>query len=66
MFLGTSASYFTQLLHGDRLINLKMVAKIEDALQIRFEVKAFKMKDKEISYPIKNDLELDQTQVNET
>lgn len=38
--IGTSASYLTQLMRGDRLLNLKTIAKIEDALHIRFELKA--------------------------
>lgn len=66
MFHGTSASYLTQLLRGDRLINLKTIAKIEDALQIRFELKGVKMKERSLHYPIRKDLELDHTQVNES
>lgn len=38
--IGTSASYLTQLFRGDRLLNLKTVAKIEQALQITFEIRA--------------------------
>lgn len=64
--IGTSASYLTQLLRGDRLLNLKTVAKIESALDIRFELKAVEMNDTAFDYPIKKDLELDQTQVNES
>lgn len=38
--IGTSASYLTQLFRGDRLLNLKTIARIENALNIRFEFKA--------------------------
>lgn len=64
--IGTSASYLTQLMRGDRLLNLKTIAKIEDALQIRFEVKTVEMNDWNFDNPIKKDLELDHTQVNES
>ena len=64
--IGTSASYLTQLLRGDRLLNLKTVAKIEDALNIRFEIKALETKGNALNYPNKKDLELDQAQVNES
>lgn len=64
--IGTSASYLTQLMRGDRLLNLKTIAKMEDALQIRFEVKTVKMNDWNFDNPIKKDLELDHTQVNES
>lgn len=36
--IGTSASYLTQLFRGDRLLNLKTIAKIENALHLKFEV----------------------------
>lgn len=36
--IGTSSSYLTQLFRGDRLLNLKTVAKIEAAVGIRYEV----------------------------
>ncbi len=42
--IGTSASYLTQLFRGDRLLNLKTVAKIEQALQITFEIRAKRSK----------------------
>lgn len=64
--IGTSASYLTQLMRGDRLLNLKTIAKMEDALQIRFEVKTVEMNDWNFDNPIKKDLELDHTQVNES
>tara|TARA_R100001143_G_scaffold24569_1_gene25037 strand:- start:11146 stop:11526 length:381 start_codon:yes stop_codon:yes gene_type:complete len=65
--IGTSASYLTQLMRGDRLLNLKTIAKIEDALHIRFKVIAVEMNNWEFDYRIKTDLdpELEQTQVNE-
>lgn len=65
--IGTSASYLTQLMRGDRLLNLKTIAKIEDALHIRFKVIAVEMNNWEFDYRIKKDLdpELEQTQVNE-
>lgn len=38
--LKTSASYITQLYQGDKLINLLTLAKIQDAYNITFEIKA--------------------------
>lgn len=34
--IGTSASYLTQLFRGDRLLNLKNIAKIEAALELSY------------------------------
>ena len=39
--IGTSASYLTQLFRGDRLLNFKTIAKIEGALDVRFEITAY-------------------------
>ena len=36
--LGTSASYLTQLFRGDRLLNLKTIAKIEQALSLEYQI----------------------------
>lgn len=63
--IGTSASYLTQLFRGDRLLNFKTVAKIETALDIRFIVSAGRSAEESIRYPEKQDLELEQAQVNE-
>ena len=63
--IGTSASYLTQLFRGDRLLNFKTVAKFEGALDIRFEVNAIESSESSKSYSGKQDLEWDQTQVNE-
>lgn len=38
--LKTSASYITQLYHGDKLINLLTLAKVQDAYNITFDIKA--------------------------
>ncbi len=38
--LKTSASYITQLYQGDKLINLLTLAKIQEAFNISFEIKA--------------------------
>lgn len=38
--VGTSASYITQLFRGDRLLNLPMLARLEQALDIRFVLTA--------------------------
>lgn len=38
--LKTSASYITQLYQGDKLINLLTLAKIQDAYNITFDIKA--------------------------
>jgi len=61
--IGTSASYLTQLFRGDRLLNLKTVAKIESALEIHFEVSA--SPDSE-AYQSSEELKLDSFQVNES
>lgn len=37
--LNTSASYITQLYRGDKLMNLEMMARIQEAFNIEFEVK---------------------------
>lgn len=36
--IGTSASYLTQLFRGHKIINLVTLAKIQDALDLKFEV----------------------------
>jgi len=36
----TSASYITQLYQGDKLVNLPTLAKIQDAYNLTFEIKA--------------------------
>jgi transcriptional regulator with XRE-family HTH domain len=61
--IGTSASYLTQLFRGDRLLNFKTVAKIEGALEIRFEVNSIKSSESSKTYSGKWDLEWNQTQV---
>ena len=38
--LGVSPSYITQLFNGDKLLNLTMLAKIQKAFNITFEIKA--------------------------
>lgn len=38
--LGVSPSYITQLFKGDKLMNLTMLAKIQKAFNITFEIKA--------------------------
>ena len=38
--INTSASFITQLYRGDKLINLHTLAKIQDAYNITFEIKA--------------------------
>jgi len=63
--IGTSASYLTQLFRGDRLLNFKTVAKIEGALEIWFEVNAIESSESSKTYSGKQDLEWEQTQVNE-
>jgi len=35
---GTSPSYMTQLFRGTKLINLEMIAKMQDALNIKFNI----------------------------
>jgi len=67
--IGTSASYLTQLFRGDRLLNLKTIAKIESALDIRYSIitgpgyggeseKSFRLQSRQKK-------ELEQSQVNE-
>lgn len=38
--VGTSASYITQLFRGDRLLNVDMLARLEEALSTKFFVEA--------------------------
>jgi hypothetical protein len=38
--IGTSPSFITQLYHGDKLINLLTLAKIQQAYNLTFEIKA--------------------------
>jgi transcriptional regulator with XRE-family HTH domain len=38
--VNTSASYITQLFRGDRLPNLNILAKIQRALNLKFDIKA--------------------------
>ncbi len=40
--LGVSPSYITQLFNGDKLLNFTMLAKIQKAFNITFEIKARK------------------------
>jgi plasmid maintenance system antidote protein VapI len=40
--LGVSPSYITQLFRGDKLMNLTMLAKIQKAFNITFEIRARK------------------------
>jgi ribosome-binding protein aMBF1 (putative translation factor) len=63
--IGTSASYLTQLFRGERLLNFKTVAKIEGALNIRFEVNVSEPAESSKNYPGNQELEWEQTQVNE-
>jgi len=43
--IGVSASYLTQLFRGDRMLNFKTIAKMEQALELRFEIKEFNNRD---------------------
>ncbi|TVR33499.1 MAG: XRE family transcriptional regulator [Balneolaceae bacterium] len=67
--IGTSASYLTQLFRGDRMLNLKTIAKIEAALAIQFKVTVTSGmgddSDKPIDYRNRKELEFDRSQVNE-
>ena len=36
--IGTSASYITQLFRGNKMINLEMLAKIQQALEIDYDI----------------------------
>ncbi len=36
--VGTSKGYISQLFSGDRLVNLLMIARLQQALDIRFEI----------------------------
>ncbi len=44
--IGTSPSYITQLFRGTKLINLEMIAKMQDALNIKFNIQSMDL-DKE-------------------
>jgi transcriptional regulator with XRE-family HTH domain len=45
--IGTSASFVTQLFQGDKLVNLITLAKIQEAYDISFEIRAIKNSPKE-------------------
>jgi transcriptional regulator with XRE-family HTH domain len=45
--IGTSASFVTQLFQGDKLVNLTTLAKIQEAYDITFEIRAKKNLPKE-------------------
>lgn len=51
--IGTSASYLTQLFRGNKLINLTTIAKLQEKLDIEFEV-TIKNKNK-FSTPVNED-----------
>ncbi len=36
--LGVAPSYLTQLFRGDRLLNLKMIAKIQEVFDVKFKI----------------------------
>lgn len=38
--LGTSKSYITQLYRGDKVLSLEMIAKIQQALEIKFSIRS--------------------------
>lgn len=38
--VGVSASYITQLYRGNKVVNLQFIAKVESALDFRFEIKS--------------------------
>ena len=38
--IGTSPSYLTQVFRGDKPLNFQTIAKIQDVLEIRFEIRA--------------------------
>jgi transcriptional regulator with XRE-family HTH domain len=40
--LGVSSSYITQVFKGEKLLNFKMLAKLQKALDITFEIRAKK------------------------
>lgn len=46
--LGTSASYITQLYKGDKILNLELMAKIEEAFGIEFTITASRVKRRKI------------------
>ena len=47
-----SPSYITQLYRGNKVINLELVAKIEQALDFRFEIKAVAKEVLEVRLPL--------------
>jgi ribosome-binding protein aMBF1 (putative translation factor) len=63
--IGTSASYLTQLFRGDRLLNFKTVAKIEGALDVRFQINVTESEEGSINYLPNQDIDWEEAQVNE-
>lgn len=55
--IGTSPSYLTQIFSGNKLLNFKTLAKIQKALNIRFEVKTVDLS----SFDIENNKRLKNT-----
>jgi len=45
--IGTSASYITQLFRGSKVINMETIAKLQQALDITFEIKAMPKRQEE-------------------
>jgi ribosome-binding protein aMBF1 (putative translation factor) len=53
--IGTSASYITQMMRGDKLINMNTLAKMQRALGIQFEISektSYYEKTKYLTYPV--------------
>jgi transcriptional regulator with XRE-family HTH domain len=50
--LGTSQGYLSQLFSGDKLMNLKLLAKLQRIFHVRFEV--IPKKSVELHYPVDN------------
>lgn len=50
LMLGVSASYITQLYRGSKVINMDMLVRLEQALNIRFDITAIMSEPKEQQY----------------
>ena len=53
--IGTSPSYLTQVFRGDKPLNFKTLAKIQKALNIRFEIQTISLPNKQRKNTSKKD-----------
>lgn len=52
--LGTSKSYITQLFNGDKILNLRLLAKLQRVFKIKFKIVYKSFENKIINFSLKN------------